>query len=551
MMISNWRLRWMKAVDSNFTQTGASAALINDNPKTVRIFGSTSLQCDKNEDAVSDASSFIVNRSDDRETTSNLEDLAKNIKWTDAVPQIIASVIACLTVIPAGINMAYSAILLPQLQEPSSPIPITKHEASWIASLVTISLPLGSLAVGPLMDRFGRKALLIATCIPFFACWLLIGTAKGIYTIYIARVLAGASAGLTTVALVYTSEVTHPKMRPMLLGLNSVFVSFGILLTCFLSLFFTWRTIAFIFAGISGASIFCLLLLPESPYWVITFRENQLDLARRSIRWIYKDARVSEYHLSTIIESKQGQGYQPVNKDQVQPKSGFSIYLEPRVYKPLLMLLFLFLFQQLSGAYVIIFYAVNLFLKIGGNFGEGLDEYGALLLLGAIRFIMSIVASGCSRKFGRRPLMIISGLGMTISTLTAGLYMYYMELIDQKHIKDTGVLPGKSDDLFLLICLLAYVCMGALGILVIPWTLIGEVLPTEVKGKLGGFVISVAYVMMFAVVKVFPFTMDLFGVQGIFYLFATTSFLGVAYAYIFLPETFGKSFSEIERFFTR
>lgn len=78
----------MKAVDSNFTQTGASAALINDNPKTVRIFGSTSLQCDKNEDAVSDASSFIVNRSDDRETASNLEDLAKNIKWTDAVPQV-------------------------------------------------------------------------------------------------------------------------------------------------------------------------------------------------------------------------------------------------------------------------------------------------------------------------------------------------------------------------------------------------------------------------------------------------------------------------------
>lgn len=42
---------------------------------------------------------------------------------------------------------------------------------------------------------------------------------------------------------------------------------------------------------------------------------------------------------------------------------------------------------------MIIFYAVNLFLKIGGHFGDGINEYGALLMLAVIRFLMSIVAS--------------------------------------------------------------------------------------------------------------------------------------------------------------
>lgn len=42
---------------------------------------------------------------------------------------------------------------------------------------------------------------------------------------------------------------------------------------------------------------------------------------------------------------------------------------------------------------MIVFYAVNVFLKIGGHFGEGINEYGALLLLGTIRFVMSIVAA--------------------------------------------------------------------------------------------------------------------------------------------------------------
>lgn len=71
----------------------------------------------------------------------------------------------------------------------------------------------------------------------------------------------------------------------------------------------------------------------------------------------------------------------------------YEIYRQPQVYKPLGILLIMFVFQQLSGAYVIIFYAVNLFLQIGGQFGDGINEYGALLLLGTIRFVMSIVAA--------------------------------------------------------------------------------------------------------------------------------------------------------------
>lgn len=69
---------------------------------------------------------------------------------------------------------------------------------------------------------------------------------------------------------------------------------------------------------------------------------------------------------------------------------------QKEIIKPTVILLVLFVLQQLSGAYVIIFYAVSLFQKVGGRFEdyEYFNEYGALLLLGLIRFIMSILASG-------------------------------------------------------------------------------------------------------------------------------------------------------------
>lgn len=82
-----------------------------------------------------------------------------------------------------------------------------------------------------------------------------------------------------------------------------------------------------------------------------------------------------------------------VDSECASESAWYQIYLQPRVYKPLIILLLIFVFQQMSGAYVIIFYAVNIFLEIGGNFGEGINEYGALMLLGSIRFIMSIVTS--------------------------------------------------------------------------------------------------------------------------------------------------------------
>lgn len=236
--------------------------------------------------------------------------LYSTLSWKLALPQIAASCIMNFLVIQAGINMAYSAILIPQLLE-SKEIEIDTNKASWIASIVTISLPIGSLSCGFLIDRFGRKKLAVLMSLPFTVAWALIVFAQNIYMIYAARVISGIGGGnsyfyinlilisiphyflgLTTVVLVYVSEISHPQFRSMLLCFNSVFVSFGILLTYTLNIFFTWRYVASFYIALSILTFLLITILPESPPWLITFNHhNDKNLnvdALRSMHWIYR-----------------------------------------------------------------------------------------------------------------------------------------------------------------------------------------------------------------------------------------------------------------------
>lgn len=118
------------------------------------------------------------------------------IKFTDAIPQIVASFAINLNVIQAGINMAFSSVLIPQLSEDTSNIKIDLDSSSNLASIVTISIALGALTCGLLMDRFGRVRLSICICVPFSVAWLLIVLSRNLFMIYAARVLSGFCGGV-------------------------------------------------------------------------------------------------------------------------------------------------------------------------------------------------------------------------------------------------------------------------------------------------------------------------------------------------------------------
>ncbi|XP_029659755.1 facilitated trehalose transporter Tret1-like isoform X1 [Formica exsecta] len=491
----------------------------------------------------------------DNETISSFLDQTsirsskEKITMTDITPQVIASCIIHCMVIKAGINMAYSTVLISGLASDSVDFKVTENEESWIASLVTITLPIGSIIAGPLMDKFGRKPVCLLSCIPAAISWISLILAKSLITIYAARVIAGIAAGLTTVGLVYISELSHPQVRPMLLCLNSVFVSLGILITCCLAVLLDWRKMAIIFLVLECCIFFAFYFVPESPYWLVFFTNGIFDEKRIckmkcSLKQLNRRQTIYEQEYSRIMETY---------RNQVSGSKNITVFIKyyhkftsPTVYKPITILFLLFLLQQLSGCYVIIFYAISVFREMGGTFGKGFDENDALIMLGIIRFIVSILTVFYSRKYGRRVLCILSGIGMTISMFLSGMYMYFTMSYDENgNIEETMV----DQKWLLLFFVLSYICTSTFGFINIPWTLIGELLPVSIRGIGGGLMVSFAYIMMFVVVKSYPYILKSMSIEGIFFFFSFISLIGTAFVYFFLPETLGKSFSDIEQYF--
>jgi facilitated trehalose transporter len=68
---------------------------------------------------------------------------------------------------------------------------------------------------------------------------------------------------------------------------------------------------------------------------------------------------------------------------------------------------------------------------------------------------------------------------------------------------------------------------------------------------MGGCTVTLAYIVMFGAVKSFPYLVDLYSMEVMFYLFALSSLAFCIFIYNFLPETYGKSLKDIQNYFVK
>ncbi len=100
------------------------------------------------------------------------------------------------------------------------------HAYGWIISTYALMQFVGSPIMGSLSDRFGRRRIILIATAGSTIDYVIMANAPNLTWLFVARVIAGFTAGVLSTANAYIADVTPPEKRAQSFGLMGA--AFGI-----------------------------------------------------------------------------------------------------------------------------------------------------------------------------------------------------------------------------------------------------------------------------------------------------------------------------------
>ncbi|EHB16655.1 Solute carrier family 2, facilitated glucose transporter member 5 [Heterocephalus glaber] len=394
---------------------------------------------------------------------------------------------------------------------------------------------IGSLLVGPLVNKFGRKGALLFNNIFSIVPAILMGcskVAKSFELIIVSRLLVGICAGVSSnVVPMYLGELAPKNLRGALGVVPQLFITVGILVA---QLFGFRNALASengwpILLGLTGVPAALQLVLlpffPESPRYLLIEKRDE-DATRKALRRLRGRADVAE-DMEEIWQ-----------EDQAEKAAGsVSVWMLFRLRSlrwQLISVVVLMAGQQLSGVNAIYYYADQIYLSagVGAN-----DVQYVTAGTGAVNVLMTVCTVFVVELWGRRLLLL---LGFSTCLLACVVLTVALALQDQ-----LSWMPYVS-----IACVIIYVIGHAVGPSPIPVLLITEIFLQSSRPAafmVGG---SVHWLSNFTVGLVFPFIQEGLGPYS-FIIFAVICLLTTIYISLIIPETKKKTFIEINQTFAK
>ncbi|XP_010458159.1 PREDICTED: sugar transporter ERD6-like 1 isoform X3 [Camelina sativa] len=318
---------------------------------------------------------------------------------------------------------------------------------------------------------------------------------------------------------VYIAEITPQKIRGGFSFSNQLLQSFGISLMFLIGNFFHWRTLALLSAIPCGIQMICLVFIPESPRWLAMYgRDRELEVTLKRLRGENSDLLEEAAEIRETVETSRRESQSGV-KDLFKMKNAH----------PLIIGLGLMLLQQFCGSSAISAYAARIFVTAGfpSNIGTS--------ILAVILVPQSLIVMFAVDRCGRRPLLISSSIGLCISSFFIGL-SYYL----QKH--------GDFQEFcspMLMVGLVGYVLSFGIGLGGLPWVIMSEVFPVNVKVTAGSLVTVSNWFFSWIVIFSFNFMMQ-WSAFGTYYIFSGVSLVSAIFVWTIVPETKGRTLEDIQ-----
>jgi MFS transporter, SP family, xylose:H+ symportor len=401
-------------------------------------------------------------------------------------------------------------------------------------SSALIGCIIGGAMAGFISKSIGRRNGLIISALAFtisaIGAWSpeklnFFGTLP-VFSFVIYRIIGGIGVGLASMlSPMFIAEIAPARMRGRLVSWNQFAIIFGMLVIYFVNLIIArngnedwlinegWRWM--FFSGVIPAGLFLILLMfvPETPRYLVM--KGKEDKALKVLNKIS-----GERDAPMILQEI---------KDTLNEKSipwlsyGFML---------IFIGILLSVFQQFVGINVVLYYAGNIFRNMGYSNDSSMIQ---TIIVGIVNLTFTVVAIFTVDRFGRKPLMIIGGVGMAISMVALGFSFYFNKV-----------------GLGALIFMLTYTAAFAMSWGPVTWVLLSEIFPNSIRSAMS-IAVAAQWLANLIISWTFPMMNDNIALTASFnhgfayWIYGVMGILSAVFIWKLVPETKGKTLEEIEK----
>ncbi|XP_069804820.1 solute carrier family 2, facilitated glucose transporter member 5-like isoform X2 [Dendropsophus ebraccatus] len=409
-------------------------------------------------------------------------------------------------------------------------------DLSTILWSLTVSLyPLGgffgSLMVGPLVTKIGRKGTLLLNNIFSIIPAILMGTsvlAKSFEVIIFSRLVIGICAGLSSnVVPMYLGEMSPKNLRGGIGVMPQLLITIGILIAQIFGIQFIlgnahgWPILLALTGIPAVMELIFLPLFPESPRYTLLHKgkEDEAKKALQRLRgWDDVDSEIKEIY----------------QEDQSEKAEGRLSVRNLCTFRPLrwqlISIIVINMGQQLSGINAIYYYADTIYAQAGVP--ADTVQY-VTVGTGSVNVLMTLAATFIVDSWGRR-LLLLLGFGICcISSIVLTIALVYQTTVSW--------LPYLS-----IACIIIYVIGHAIGPSSIPYVITTEMFRQASRPAAFMVAGSTHWLCNFIIGLIFEYMRIGLG-SYCFIIFSGVCFVAFVFIFLVIPETKGKTFLEISQ----